>query len=384
MSIQAKAFDLEIALRAANAAAKRRFAPKPAGPVDIILALVDHYEPQVGKPPREKARERVEDWLARYPQIAERHRDWDGRAPAHSFFYPWDEYDEWEIAKIAELCRYGFGEIEVHLHHRDDTSDTLRAKFRDAIAAFRSHGALSAWPSGKPAFGFIHGNWALDNSRIENGRNYCGVNDEITILLQEGCYADFTFPAWSHLAQPKTLNSLYYAVDDPAKPKSHDRGTLVAAGRSAVSDALLIVQGPLVPFLRRAGVPRPAMDDADLASYRRYEPARLDRWVRAGICVQGRPDRVFVKLHCHGAADSNRQALLGTDLEAMFTDAESRYNDGRKYRLHYVSAREMFNIIKATEAGFRGDIEASRDWVLAPPAASGSPSSSIHHAARSN
>lgn len=384
LSIQSKAFHLEIALRAGCAAAKHGLSPKSSDTVDVILALVDHYEPQVGKPPREKAQERVEDWLARYPQVAERHRDWDGRPPAHSFFYPWDEYDEWELSRISELCRYGFGEIEVHLHHRDDTAETLRAKFRDAIAAFRSHGALSSWADSRPAFGFIHGNWALDNSRVENGRNFCGVNNEITILLQEGCYADFTFPAWQHIAQPRTLNSLYYAVDDPAKPKSHDRGIRVAAGHPPVSDGLLMVQGPLAPFVSRAGgLPRPAMDDSDMASYRRYHPARLDRWVRAGICVQGRPDRVFVKLHCHGAADANREALLGTDLEAMFADAESRYNDGKRYRLHYVSAREMFNIIKATEAGFRGDVESSRDWVLPPPAASGSAPAHDHHAARS-
>lgn len=376
MSFSAKAFYLQTALRAAGSAGRRRLAAKPQGPVDIILALVDHYEPHVGQPAKQLARARVEDWVARYPAVAERHRDWDGRAPAHSFFYPWDEYDEWEIARIAELCGWGFGEIELHLHHRDDTSSTLRQKLRDAIAAFRAHGALPAWRDGAPAFAFIHGNWALDNSRIEHGRNFCGVNDEITVLLQEGCYADFTFPAWPHLSQPRRLNSLYYAIDDPGKPKSHDDGLPVVAGKPVTSpNMLLIVQGPLVPHWKRGGgLLRPAMDDSDLASYRRYHPARLDRWARAGISVQGRPDRVFIKLHCHGAADPNRESLLGADLEALFSDAEARYNDGRAYRLHYASAREMYNIIKATEAGFKGDVDSARDWVLAPPAASGSSS----------
>ena len=54
-------------------------------------------------------------------------------------------------------------------------------------------------------------------------------------------------------------------------------------------------------------------------------------------------------------------------MDALFTDAEARYNDGKRYRLHYLTAREMFNVVKATEAGI-ADIETSRDWLLPPPA----------------
>ncbi len=336
--------------------------------VDILLALVDHYEPQVGKPGQEVARRRVEDWLRRYP-LLEGHRDADGRRPPHTFFYPWDEYDGWELQQICRLCSQGWGEVEVHLHHADDTEASLRAKLSEAVKAFRDHGALSEWRDGRPAFGFIHGNWALDNSRQEGARNYCGVNSELTVLQEEGCYADFTFPSWQHTSQPRQTNSIYYAVDDPARPKSYDTGRPFRVG---VLDApgLPIIQGPLVPFIRRRGpLPFIAMDDGDLAHYRRYLPSRLDRWVRAGIGVQGRPDRIFIKLHTHGAEDRNREALLGADLNALYADAEARYNDGSGYRMHYVTAREMFNVIKATEAGVEGDVRELRDWLLPPPAA---------------
>jgi hypothetical protein len=274
---------------------------------------------------------------------------------------PWDEYDEWEFRRLAELCRAGWGEIDLHLHHRDDTSASLTEKLRTAIQLYDHHGVLPHWPNGKPAWGFIHGNWALDNSRSDGGRNYCGVNDELTLLAQEGCYADFTFPAWQHTAQPRQLNSIYYATDDPLLPKSYDRGEAARAGTSG-EGTLLLIQGPLAPFLRKGY--RPTMDDGDLASYRRYSPERLDRWVRTGVHVEGRADRVFVKLHCHGAADANREALLGSDLDALFTDAEARYNDGTRYRLHYVTAREMFNIVKATEAGSDLEIAEARDYIL--------------------
>jgi hypothetical protein len=369
---KAKLFDIEIAFRSAAAAAgarRRAEATRTSErPVDLFLCLVDHFEPQIGQPPSSVARERLEDWLRHYPKIAGRHRDADGRPPAHSFFYPYDEYDDWEMARLSQMCAQGWGEIDVHLHHKDDTEESLRAKLRDALRLFRGHGALSQWPDGSPAWGFIHGNWALDNSRCESGHNFCGVNNELTVLADLGCYADFTFPAWQHTAQPRQMNSIYYAVDDPTRPKSYDRGKPAVVGVKG-EGTLLLVHGPLVPYLHRgARGCRMAMDDGDIAACRRYTPDRLDRWVRAGIHVQGRPDRVFIKLHSHGAADKNREAMLGTDLEALFSDAEARYNDGKRYRLHYVTAREMFNIIKATEADAAVDLVEARDWLLKPPA----------------
>ena len=365
MNPAAALFNLEILLRAATSL---RHARPAEGPVDLFLAIADHFEPQVERASEKTARERLEDWLVRYPQIARRHRDADGRHPAHTFCYPWDEYDPWECERLAQLCAAGFGEIEFHLHHVDDTAASLSAKLREGVAAFRSHGALSHWPDGRPAFGFVHGNWALDNSRCEGGHNFCGVDTELDVLQNAGCYADFTFPSWKKPSQPRMVNTLFYAEDDP-RPKSYDRGTPTRAGRTE-TPGLLMVPGPLVPFVRKGqGAPRLGMDDGDLAAYWPYERVRLDRWLHAGIHVPGRPDRVFVKLHCHGCADWGRFALLDRELEALFADAEARFNDGRRYRLHYVTLRELFNVIKATEAGAPLDPRAARDWLLpAPPA----------------
>jgi hypothetical protein len=368
MSLEQSLLNLEIVLKLGLRAAKRYvIPPKTTTTRDVFLCLVDHFEPHVGRASDELAHVRMQDWMTRYPQISQRHQDADGCHPAHSFFYPYDEFDAWEFSQLTELCAQGWGEIDLHLHHRDDTSDSLREKFSTAIQLYNQAGVLTRWPDGRPAWGFIHGNWALDNSRLENGKNFCGVNNELTLLAEEGCYADFTFPAWQQTAQPRQINSIFYATDDPTQPKSYDTGVAVRCGGRA-SGTLLLIQGPLRVSLKftRSG-PRLSMDDGDLASYRRYTPARLDHWVETGIQVQGRPDRVFIKLHCHGAADANRAALLDQDLEAMFSDAESRYNDGKNYRLHYVTAREMYNIVKATEANSPLPISAVRDYILQRP-----------------
>lgn len=362
-------FDLEILFRAAVGTRH----PGPAGTaggVDVYLTVVDHFEPQVGRPERAVARQRVQEWVHRYPEIVSKHQDSEGTHPRHSFFYPWDEYDSWELEQLSSFCRGGWGEVELHLHHQDDTDSTLRGKLREAVRVYREHGVLTSWPDGRPAFAFIHGNWALDNSRCEGGKNYCGVNNELDVLMEEGCYADFTFPAWRHTAQPRTVNRIYYAVDRPDRPKSYDYGHVARVGATDQA-GLLLIQGPLAPYVeRKRGRLALGVDDADLAGYRRYAPARLDRWVRTAVQVAGRPDRIFIKLHTHGAADRNREVLLGSDLDALFTDAEARYNDGARYRLHYVTARQMYNVVKATEAGVELPPAQLRDYALPAPSAS--------------
>ena len=47
--------------------------------------------------------------------------------------------------------------------------------------------------TGELRFAFIHGNWSLDNSRPD-GR-WCGLNNELILLRELGCYADFTLPS---------------------------------------------------------------------------------------------------------------------------------------------------------------------------------------------
>jgi hypothetical protein len=347
---------------------RRLCAPRARGTRHLIFCFVDHYEPHLGKADDATARRRLDAWLERYPRIAARHGDATGHVPGHSFFYPYDEMEPGELRDLASLCASGYGELEIHLHHADDTSAGLREKLRAAIGEWRSVGALGSWPepAGRPAFGFIHGNWALDNSRLEgSSRNYCGVNDEITLLAEEGCYADFTFPALWQMTQPRQANSLFYAVDDPQRPKSHDRGVPVRVGGQPQGH-LMIIQGPLC-LARGRGRRLLGQEDGDVTAGKSVRPERIDAWVRTAIHVPGRPEWIFVKVHTHGAADATLESLLGGGFDALFSDLERRFNDGREFRLHYVSARELFNIVKAAEAGHDGDPSQYRDFVIAPP-----------------
>ena len=93
---------------------------------------------------------------------------------------------------------------------------------------------------------------------------------------------------------------------------------------------------------------------------------RVDWWVRTGIHVKGREDCVIIKTHTHGAADVD--ASLGKEMDEILSYLETRYNDGQNYILHYVTARELYNIIKAMEAGKLGKTaEHYRNFVIKPP-----------------
>jgi hypothetical protein len=51
----------------------------------------------------------------------------------------------------------------------------------------------------------------------------------------------------------------------------------------------------------------------------------------------------------------------------MHAELTTRYNDGRRWRLHYVTAREMYNVAIAAMDGKSGDPGAYRDYELPPP-----------------
>ena len=150
-------------------------------------------------------------------------------------------------------------------------------------------------------------------------------------------------------------------------PKSHDSGERVRVGGTPTGD-LLIIQGPL-GFMwhnRQFGI-MPRIENADVRTSSPPTRARVDAWVDMCIHVQGKPEWVFVKVHTHGTQERDMDTLLGEPMRQAFEHLEQRYNDGREWKLHYVSARETYNIIKAAEAGLDGDPGSYRDHVIARP-----------------
>jgi hypothetical protein len=321
----------------------------PEKPVHVLLCIADHFEPKRETTLQSVAHERVQRWVQDYPALASRFIDCRGRPPQHTFFYPAEEYEPEHLESLASICRQGLGEVEVHLHHDRDTSDSLREKLlRFTTALHLDHGLLERDAAGRVSYGFIHGNWALDNSRPD-GR-WCGVNDELTILQQTGCYGDFTMPSAPAPCQTRTINSVYYAKDDPLRPKSHDRGTPARVGIPGPADSLLMIQGPLaLDWQCRKRGWLPALENGELSGSRPPTLERLWNWLAADVHVCGKPEWKLVKLHTHGAWEPNTAMLLGDPMRTFHRALRCFADEHDWFHYYYVTAREMANVVRALE-----------------------------------
>src|SRR3546814_1175016 len=117
------------------------------------------------------------------------------------------------------------------------------------------------------------------------------------MLLRElDCYADFTMPSAPSPTQTTTINSIYYATDDPVRPKSHDTGTPARVGVPGRGD-LLLVQGPLGLNWRdrRHGI-IPRIQNSDIRANYPHTPAPVAGRSDAGLHHQARPPWRLVQL----------------------------------------------------------------------------------------
>lgn len=303
-------------------------------------------------------------WRQGYPRLAARFRDAEGRPPRHSFFYPGEQYAPEILASLGELAALGLGEVELHLHHDQDSEAGLRDKIRQMLARFAEHGHLSRQEQ-RLRYAFIHGNWCLANARRD--RRWCGVDGELPLLFETGCYADFTFPAAPDESQPGIVNQIYWPEGDLRRARAYDRGCRVRVGH-VLDDRVLMIEGPLALALRPTRltlrIENAAVTAADPAT-----PLRLRTWVQQNIHVEGRPEWVFVKVHAHGAPEDQAASLLGDGGRGLHEALAALCDDGVQWSLHYVTAREMYNVARAAMEGRTGHPADYFDYRLLPPPA---------------
>lgn len=345
--------------RIARAALSRR-KERSEGTTHVFVCVADHFEPYWQGADPAGARERVRRWVERYPRAVDGLRDNGGRAPRHAFFYPQDEYDPHCIELLAGLVRGGWGDVEVHLHHDRDTAEGLREKLVRFTSDLHSqHGLLHVdRATGRPSYAFIHGNWTLANSDPDG--KYCGVNGELRVLAETGCYADFTYPSAPHPTQPPIMNTIYYATDDPHRPRAHWKGIHAQYGRAG-EGTLLMVTGPLCVNWKKRRRFLPAIENGDITNLNPALPSRVDAWVRTGVHVRGFPRWVFVKAYTHGGQESNAEHLLSErpgSLSAMYRDLLARYNDGERHVVHFSTPWEIVQAVRALEAADEPTIRA--------------------------
>ncbi len=336
---------------------RARKAMRPAQPKRVWVAITDHYEPLGMGASVDTALGRVARWRNQWPRIAmDAPRDAAGQCPQYSFFYPQEEYRRDLLDGIAEMVRLGVGDVEVHLHHDNEQRDAFIGKVTEFCRRLSDDHGLLRRQNGRTVFGFIHGNWALDNSRPDG--KWCGLNGEIALLRDLGCYADFTMPSLPSATQGRVINRVYWCTSNSdGRPKSFDRGIEAAVGGGRQGD-LLMITGPL--GVRLGGRFMPRLETGEIAGYDLPTPERVRQWFDLAPVIG---DDIFLKLYTHGAPERNLEPLLNGGLASLFRwRAEEAEQRGMEIR--WASAWQMY---QAADALIRGG-EPSLDAVAASDA----------------
>jgi hypothetical protein len=127
----------------------------------------------------------------------------------------------------------------------------------------------------------------------------------------------------------------------------------------------MIVQGPLVlDWGRRKWGLMPGIENACIQSNQPATIARLPLWLRARVQVPTRPDWFFVKLHTHGAPEWNQKVLLGEPMVQFHRALARLAQEDVNFHYHYVTAREMYNLVRAAEMGWQGSVAEALDYEL--------------------
>jgi hypothetical protein len=155
------------------------------------------------------------------------------------------------------------------------------------------------------------------------------------------------------------VNTIYWATDDPDRPKSHDTGVPVTANGPIAGD-LLMVPGPLTINLREWREPLvPMIEVGELAGNAQPTRHRVRLWKRVAPRIGG---DLFIKLFTHGAPEKNAEPLLADDgiLDRTLHYLESDCRCAGE-RLFFVSAWHMAVAIDAIRRGVNPEEAVDED-----------------------
>jgi hypothetical protein len=82
------------------------------------------------------------------------------------------------------------------------------------------------------------------------------------------------------------------------------------------------------------------------------------------VTVKGRPDWLFIKLHCHGMDPRDEAAMFGAPMRTFIEELLAGGSSEESYKVHFVTAREMVNMALAACDGMAGEPGAFRDYRL--------------------
>ncbi len=307
-------------------------------PVNIYLSLCDYFHPFSGSVSQEIAEHRVVTWCKEYLKLSKLHVDSSGNHPIHSFFYSEADYNPRLLDVLYRLHKEKLSDVEILIPYIEEPLDNFKHKieeFRDAL--FYHHGFLRKSAEGSIRYGF-----ATEMKNIYGNKNIIRNNallKKLSILLETGCYADFSlFSKKIHREYLKIINLSFKA--------SFVSGLSETFSDNSIYKDLQLVLGPTANgWLNRKWGIFPYLETGEISSIRNFESFRINSWLQNCIRIDSDIINLFIKLHTFGGLDQNIRYLLGeSGLHQMFTCFE-KLCANNNFVLNYVSAYEMYEKI---------------------------------------
>ena len=146
--------------------------------------------------------------------------------------------------------------------------------------------------------------------------------------------------------QTSKINSIYFARGHDGQCKSHDTGRDAKRGEWGSPAELLLVQGPLCLnwMSRKLGIV-PRIEAGEISHDTPPTAQRVALWENCAVGIEGAPGHLFIKIHTHGCVDETMDMLFSSGFDNLWNALEARFRDRPGYRLHYVSAWDMYRKI---------------------------------------
>ena len=187
-------------------------------------------------------------------------------APQRNF----PKYKPEYLDPLAKFTQDGIGDVDIHIHHNCEGEE----KFLDKMCGFIEVYA-KAWLAAaarRQNRVRLHSR-QLGAGQLASRQTWCGLNNEITLLRDLGCYADFTMPSGASPTQGRVVNQIYWVNDDLTSRARMIAGQ-VRTGQPGQGDLLITGDGAAVA---QRFVPR--LETGEIAWQDFPTPYRISRWL---------------------------------------------------------------------------------------------------------
>jgi hypothetical protein len=264
------------------------------------------------------------------------------------------ESDSSLLRRLSYLSEAGACEVEYMLNPKSGVDSVIDRKIATEIGLLNKFG-WGVTTQREVSFAVM---------RVDGGSRPASCDrNELEILRGAGCYADLTCASRRSMDQWSLMNTVAMLQPKLNSMNSRNSARELVAGKLG-RGSVLTVNSPLVIAFRRGKWYRPYLDDGILSVPEHPDPARVDSWIRANVHVRGQPNWLFIKIEIADFVETMSDRVFLQSLNEMLSFFGYAYGDGVRYRLHFASARETYNIARAAEAGREGDAGEYRDYMI--------------------